>query len=276
MFEKALSFNQNLGAWDMTNLIGVNNMLSGSGMQWIQYDATLKGWAAQSLKQDRVFTATGLEYCGATAERESLVNAYNWTISGDVENLQYCTPTEIRFLSSGSGNLSIEENFTEGSVLGQLEVVDGDAFQDNYIFDFLCQSPTADTQFFGILNDTLIAESLFDYELPADDNLDNIYQLCIRVTDQSNNAYEQYMTISVNNIDDDTDQGGRVLGVAVDNEGSVTDENSGQVLAESDGGAVLADTGFSVITVVAVGGLIVLLVIIIGIFRNSTYYYLWN
>lgn len=280
MFEKASLFNQSLGTWNVSGLVGTNNMFSESGMEWRQYDSTLIGWSSQDLLQNRQFTARGLEYCAAASQRQTLISNFNWSISGDSENSQLCTPSEIRFFSSDTSDITIEENLAVGSEVGQFKVVDGDSENDNYSFDFLCQTTTTDSQLFNLENNSLILNSLLDYELPKDSDSDNIYQLCVRVRDQTNNIYEQILTVRVSDIENEQDllvdnetQTGQVLGLTDEKSSTSTssNENQGQVLADSDG-AVLAETGFGAISAIVIGLSIIASVTLIGIVGKTRTY----
>lgn len=84
MFNNASSFNQNLGSWNISSVTNMTSMLGGSGISTINYDATLIGWAAQSVQPNVTLTATGLRYCNSEMARNSLITTYNWTITGDI------------------------------------------------------------------------------------------------------------------------------------------------------------------------------------------------
>ncbi|ERJ57376.1 hypothetical protein M472_01215 [Sphingobacterium paucimobilis HER1398] len=96
MFSGATSFNQNLGSWNLkevTNLIGV---FDNSGMDCMNYSATLMGWAANP--NTNIITdgslhlgATGIEYgTNAQAARTKLTGENGWQIYGDVDGKGIC------------------------------------------------------------------------------------------------------------------------------------------------------------------------------------------
>jgi hypothetical protein len=64
MFGGATAFNQSLGAWDISEVIDMSNMLDDSGLSVANYDATLNGWAdIQQAKQSNVtLGAAGLYF----------------------------------------------------------------------------------------------------------------------------------------------------------------------------------------------------------------------
>lgn len=83
MFYNATAFNQDLGNWDVSNVINMTNMLDGSGLSTANYDATLIGWAGQSVQDGVILDAQDLEYCSGQAARNDLISNHNWTINGD-------------------------------------------------------------------------------------------------------------------------------------------------------------------------------------------------
>jgi len=84
MFRSNLStFDQSLANWDITSLTNGPNMFNSSGLSTANYDATLIGWAAQSITNavsidfgNSQFTSGG----AAEAARNTLVSTYGWTI----------------------------------------------------------------------------------------------------------------------------------------------------------------------------------------------------
>ncbi|MEQ9404587.1 MAG: BspA family leucine-rich repeat surface protein [Cyclobacteriaceae bacterium] len=92
MFQGAQDFNQNIGGWDVSNVTVMTNMLVNSGLSVANYDATLTGWSGQAGLQSGVpLGATGLIYCDAAADRNTLVNTNGWIITGD----QMCVVSEF-------------------------------------------------------------------------------------------------------------------------------------------------------------------------------------
>src|SRR5690606_3418344 len=63
MFNEAHSFNQNLGNWDMSGQTNLSMMLNNTNLSIANYDATLIGWASQTLQPVSLLSATGLQYC---------------------------------------------------------------------------------------------------------------------------------------------------------------------------------------------------------------------
>lgn len=84
MFNDANSFDQNLGGWDVSNVTDMFQMLSASGLSTDSYDNTLIGWDGLSSLQSNVnLGASQLEYCNGASARQSLIDSYNWNITGD-------------------------------------------------------------------------------------------------------------------------------------------------------------------------------------------------
>jgi surface protein len=116
MFYQATTFNQNIGTWNVANLNagspdGADQMLNNSGLNTANYDATLTGWAAQTVKPNVRLGATGLKYCNSVAARNTLTSATNnWNITGDA----LLCPAEINLQGSTndivSGTTSTDPN----------------------------------------------------------------------------------------------------------------------------------------------------------------------
>ncbi len=85
MFRDAESFNQSLGDWNVSNVANMFQMLSGSGLSTQHYDQTLMGWAALPSPQSNISIGVdNMTYCGAIEDRQSLIDTYNWTFTGDL------------------------------------------------------------------------------------------------------------------------------------------------------------------------------------------------
>ncbi|NBC64796.1 MAG: BspA family leucine-rich repeat surface protein, partial [Bacteroidetes bacterium] len=82
MFSGADAFNQDLSAWDISGAEFMQNMLNNTGLSTENYDNTLIGWSAQPVKSGVNLGASGLTYCDAADDRQSLTDSpNNWTIS---------------------------------------------------------------------------------------------------------------------------------------------------------------------------------------------------
>ncbi|MGB0523535.1 MAG: BspA family leucine-rich repeat surface protein [Flammeovirgaceae bacterium] len=81
MFSRATSFNQNLGTWNIAHAKDMRAMFSDSGMDVNHYDATLIGWAKQTVTSAVQLGATNISYCFAFKARNKLINEYGWQIT---------------------------------------------------------------------------------------------------------------------------------------------------------------------------------------------------
>ncbi|MDW3195765.1 MAG: BspA family leucine-rich repeat surface protein [Cytophagales bacterium] len=92
MFDRATVFNQDLSAWQIAAVTNVNELFDDSGLSNENYDLILTGWSTQNLQNGLTFGAANVNYCAATAERQSIIDSINWTIT---DGGQSCDGTEI-------------------------------------------------------------------------------------------------------------------------------------------------------------------------------------
>ena len=87
MFNGASSYNHSLGPWNISNVQNMSYMLDDCGMDRYAVDLTYSGWAnvsgSETIPQNISLGANGLFYCQSGSDRNSLINNYNWVITGD-------------------------------------------------------------------------------------------------------------------------------------------------------------------------------------------------
>jgi surface protein len=84
MFYSATSFDQDLSDWDIGQVSNMSNVLRSVTLSTANYDATLIGWAAQSVQasQSPHFGSSKYTWGGAAAAaRASLISEDSWTIT---------------------------------------------------------------------------------------------------------------------------------------------------------------------------------------------------
>ena len=78
-------FDANLGSWDISGITNFSQFMTGAtGLSNANYDATLIGWAAQSVQSGISIDFGGSQYTlggAAEAARTTLTTTYNWTIA---------------------------------------------------------------------------------------------------------------------------------------------------------------------------------------------------
>jgi surface protein len=93
MFNNASNFNQSLGNWTLNNNVNMNYMISNTGIDCINYSATLNGWSNNTLTPNGrdLKAVNGKAYgTNATAARANLTGAKGWIITGDVADTGAC------------------------------------------------------------------------------------------------------------------------------------------------------------------------------------------
>lgn len=83
MFRDAIAFNQDIGDWDISgsDILGLEFMLDNSGISVTNYDSILKKWSDRQTISNIKLGAAGLHYCLSAAERQNLIDNYNWIIN---------------------------------------------------------------------------------------------------------------------------------------------------------------------------------------------------
>ena len=83
LFLDANSANPSLGHWDISNVTRMRWLLnSAHAFSTGNYDALLRGWAAQTVQRNVLFSAANAQYSlAAVTARNTLVTTYGWTIN---------------------------------------------------------------------------------------------------------------------------------------------------------------------------------------------------
>lgn len=82
-FESCFDLDQSFASWDMSSATSLTRMFRGVTLSTANYDATLIGWASQSLNSGLSIEFGSSKYTAggaAEAARNTLINTYGWTI----------------------------------------------------------------------------------------------------------------------------------------------------------------------------------------------------
>ncbi|RJE72804.1 BspA family leucine-rich repeat surface protein [Reichenbachiella sp. MSK19-1] len=87
MFQGASSLDADLGAWDISHVTNMSQMLYGTNLSVDNYEQTLAGWSTLDTDETSIptgvtFGAQGLRYCD-NSSRTLLADTYGWTLNGD-------------------------------------------------------------------------------------------------------------------------------------------------------------------------------------------------
>ncbi|MFI1770126.1 BspA family leucine-rich repeat surface protein, partial [Thalassobellus citreus] len=80
MFMDAVSFDQDLGNWNVSSLNTANSMFTRVTLSTPNYDNLLIGWNAQNLNASVGFDGGLSKYCAGEAARANMIASDNWNI----------------------------------------------------------------------------------------------------------------------------------------------------------------------------------------------------
>jgi surface protein len=90
LFYLSSSFNQNLSNWDIANVNIMQNMFRDSALSTFNYDSILNSWSQQSVQENVIFGAQGIQYCNGEDARQNLIDNYNWSIFDSGVDVNIC------------------------------------------------------------------------------------------------------------------------------------------------------------------------------------------
>jgi len=102
MFSNAIAFNQNLGSWNISNVLDVSEMFTGVRLSTFNYDRLLLGWSALNLKSNLNFNAGSSSFFRSSDARQQIINTYGWSIQD--EGISNAFATTWRTNNSGASS----------------------------------------------------------------------------------------------------------------------------------------------------------------------------
>ncbi|QXP60853.1 BspA family leucine-rich repeat surface protein [Olleya sp. HaHaR_3_96] len=108
MFSNATAFNQPLSAWDVSHVTDMQYMLDYTALSRENYDETLIAWSELVLNYNINLGAQTLLYCDAEVQRQSMIDTYGWTFTGDI--LDCPIPTCTQLISPANGDIDVPVN----------------------------------------------------------------------------------------------------------------------------------------------------------------------
>lgn len=116
-FENATVLDQYLGDWNVSNVSDMSDMLDNTALTRENYDATLIAWSEQTLTPGVNLGAQGLLYCDALQERQSMIDNYSWSFTGDILDCPIPECTQLVSPFNGETEVPVNTNLTWESVL---------------------------------------------------------------------------------------------------------------------------------------------------------------
>ncbi|WP_170141611.1 BspA family leucine-rich repeat surface protein, partial [Tenacibaculum lutimaris] len=117
MFNNATAFNQDLGDWNISGVTNMQNMLDNTALTRVNYDNTLIAWSEQTLTPGINLGANTLPYCDAVEERQSMIDDFGWSFTGDVLDCPIPECTQLIAPLNGATDVPVNTNLTWESVL---------------------------------------------------------------------------------------------------------------------------------------------------------------
>lgn len=225
MFRNATSFDQSLGAWDIGSITNISNMMFSVGLSTASYDATLIGWATLDIANGETVIPTNMffalyqYYCTSWAERDVLINTYNWTIA-DWGTQDGCGPAPVTWYqdndNDGFGNPNeTTEAITQptGYVADNTDCDDGD-LNINPNATEICDGIDNDCD--GQIDEGLLTTFYADSDSDGFGNISSTVQACTTAPtgyvannsdcdDNNANIYPGASELANNGIDEDCD-----------------------------------------------------------------------
>ncbi len=122
------------------------------------------------------------------------------------------TPDYLELPSLPPSNISLSNNTIQetrsiATTVGFLSTFDPNV-GDTHDYSFTCSVPGIDDARFKTIGSQLVSGIVFNYSNPVDANADGIYEICIVSTDQDTNSYEKLFSITITELQGDTDGDG--------------------------------------------------------------------
>jgi len=84
LFQGLSTFNDDISNWDISGVTTMENMLDGTAMSYANYDSLLVSWSQLTVQPNVTLGASGVAYCTAMDERNSLMDDHGWIFVGDL------------------------------------------------------------------------------------------------------------------------------------------------------------------------------------------------
>ncbi len=142
-------------------------------------------------------------------------NTYNLRIQTDDGNggtyVEAITVT-VNDLNTAPTNIDIDggntDSQSEGTAANTVisaitSTDDGEDNTESYTYSLTCTVAGVDDAHFNILGTDLRNTTVFDFLIPVDDNTDNDYEICLRVTETNGGlTYDENLTVGINSLGD--------------------------------------------------------------------------
>ncbi len=178
IFKGATSFNQDISDWNISGVINaenMNDMFADINLSISNYDNLLLSWWKLDPVDNVAFAVGSSDYCRGVEARDDLILRDSWTFTDGDENCE--------FHITSSCTMSVQDGET---VVGNVTI----SFSDDDTFFILGNGTDRDKFYINSITGELSFINPPDVNNPTDKNKDNVYRVQVAAKDDTNDRID--------------------------------------------------------------------------------------